>query len=184
MEGCPVRACRTRAVHCILCPKVLTAGAGCMGEGSLLSISHSLFPPPRLTTQIPTCYKSGTYVFVCGLVGADQVRVETREANDGPDGEEAYYSLQHSGGVKETNRRRSPIMGFSGLPERPDVRRRRVETPQAGSGRILTSGPFPFSNQTPSSFSPGPHSHFLPPPPPVQSDSHSSARLLGHRFLL
>lgn len=37
----------------------------------------------------------GTYVFIRGLVGADQVRVETREPHDGPDGEEADHGLQH-----------------------------------------------------------------------------------------
>lgn len=50
------------------------------------------FPPKNMPMPHPT----GTYVFIRGLVGAYQVRVETREPHDGPDREEADHGLQHS----------------------------------------------------------------------------------------
>lgn len=70
------------------------------------------FPPPGLSTAerpapppLPPCHtQSGTYIFICRLVGADQVRVEAREANDGPDREEADHGLQH-GGAKSRSMR-------------------------------------------------------------------------------
>lgn len=49
------------------------------------------FPPKNMPMPHPT----GTYVFIRGLVGAYQVRVETREPHDGPDGEKADHGLQH-----------------------------------------------------------------------------------------
>lgn len=75
MEGCPVHAYRTLAVHCILVCKVLTDGVGHVREGDPSSLRPS---SPFKANQANThMLQSGTYVFVCGLVGADQVCVET-----------------------------------------------------------------------------------------------------------
>ena len=44
-----------------------------------------------------------THVFIGGLVGADQVGMEAREAHYGPDREETHHHLQHSDPVKSRN---------------------------------------------------------------------------------
>ena len=41
-------------------------------------------------------FNINTHVFVCGLVGANQVGVEAWEAHYGPDREKTHHHLQHS----------------------------------------------------------------------------------------
>ena len=43
-----------------------------------------------------------THVLVGGLIGADEVGVEARQAHNGPHREETHQHLQHSHSVKET----------------------------------------------------------------------------------
>lgn len=69
------------------------------GTGRVEDVGPSLSCPlsPRLLTieEHARPIPPGTYIFIRRLVGADQVRVEAREPDDGPDGEEAYHGLQH-----------------------------------------------------------------------------------------
>lgn len=87
------------------------------------------FPPLPLDTDAHTQHSSppGTYVFIRRLVGADQVRVETREADNRPDGEEAHHGLQHSG--LESRSRTGKAGGLSGCPRSQDDKRFGRETP-------------------------------------------------------
>lgn len=149
-------------------PKVLTAGWD-VGEKVTLT---SPFPSLLRGMQIPCRHHadthvlpSGTYVFICCLVGADQVCVEAREANDGPDGEEAHHSLQHSGRVKDIDRRRripvSPRQ--AGWQEVKGLKPHRWVL-----GSVLVSRPVPVSNQNLPPSGQWPSSDLLPPPPPVR----------------
>lgn len=40
-----------------------------------------------------------THIFIGGLIGADQVSMEAREAHYGPDREETHHHLQHSAAI-------------------------------------------------------------------------------------
>lgn len=75
--------------------QALTSGMGCvedLGPRPLLPLFPSVSEHKR---TCPRPLLPGTYIFIRRLVGADQVRVETREPHDRPDREEAHHGLQH-----------------------------------------------------------------------------------------
>lgn len=99
----------------------------------------SLVPSPLGCRSHPGPMPPGTHILIRRLVGADQVRVEPGEPDDGPDGEEAHHGLQHGDreSRKQTGRAGSALRP---LGSRADVRLGQ-ETPQAAPPRPLAPSP-------------------------------------------
>ena len=60
----------------------------------LVTCAHKVLEAAVIATL--TSHIAATHVFVGGLVGGDQVGVEARQAQDGPDREETYHRLDHA----------------------------------------------------------------------------------------